>query len=155
MTDLIKDTVTYLSSKSDLTMLLGQDSVWPTWIFPNRNFATNENSETTGLIVRRAGNWTEPNLDNTARFPRIRIDIISDPTRNSDGSVNTFDAEDKIDAVFQVLNKYLHILKKPTNGIFFATTRILDSKSLGEPDISRISDSGGAYVGQAFYALSL
>jgi poly(3-hydroxybutyrate) depolymerase len=66
-----------------------------------------EGSGTLQLVVSTAGQWTVPLAQRTQRFPVLRVEAWSDPTRNVDGNVTIPDASRKaraaLDAVIEAL----------------------------------------------------
>lgn len=68
-----------------------------------------ENSQKCAVVVAHSGEWNSPGEMNDVYFPRLEIDIWSDPDRHPDHSpVSTRSARDKSEAIIEDLNRILH-----------------------------------------------
>ena len=167
MTSLALAARNYLAEKSDLTALLGSNGLFPTWIFVD---SPEENIETTGkamVVISVLDGWAGANEHNTARFPRLTVDIWVDPTRNPDGSVRKKDAKIRAEAIYKVIDKYLHLVSKSLpdgSSIFWGTpaqiadktgTRVVSSVRDGEPSYSPAFDDQGAYMATLRYNVTV
>lgn len=65
------------------------------------------------LVVSTAGQWTVPLSQRTQRFPVLRVEAWSDPTRDSDGNVTIPDASRKARAA---LGAVIEALRMVNNG---------------------------------------
>lgn len=150
-----------------VTALLGSSTNWATWIFSDQPYVTIENKQKVMVVITENGNHSSPNLHNTMRFPRMLVDIWADPTRNSDNSVKTPDAKDKIEAVVKVLNRLFHTVDNSDSRgmpLIWGTQAqiasktgvvVLGSTQLNGPEFSPVSDSNGAWMGRVTYGVNL
>lgn len=157
----------YLAAQPDVIALLGGDTTWSTWIFEDSPRVLVENSGSVMIVVSEDGGWAGANEYNTARFPRLLIDIWADPTRNPDGSVRKKDAKKKIDAVYKAVDKCLHLVHKSLPGglsIQWGTAeqmaertglRIDGSVRSGEPSYDPTFDNEGGYMARVVYNVSI
>jgi hypothetical protein len=176
MTKLTLDARNYLAQDPNLRMLLGRSVSWDTWIFDTKPYAKIENSESSLIVINEAGNWQPRNQHNTERFPRLRVDIWSDPTRNTDKSVKVHDADDKIQAIHAVLTKHLHLVHQsvtrddpawmgtPGSTHIWGTddqiedktgSFIVGSTELSGPELVNVTDSQGTRMGTLYYGVSV
>ena len=116
MTELSLAVRNLLAQDEALRTLLGRSPTWDTWIFDETPIGVKvEGSQRSWIVVNEDGTWTTPNEHNTLGFPRIKIDIWSDPIRNADGSVKQFNARTKIKAIAKLVNKHLHTVDMADN----------------------------------------
>jgi len=153
VTDVVLAVRKMLAAQSDVCALLGSDSRFDTWLFQDTLFATVENSQTCAVVLTLEGGWTAPNDYNTARFPRLGTTIYADPKRDSANNITSDDTRNKILAVHQVLDKYLHRPTKAT--AIWGGLRILASTRLNEPYPRPWVDGDHAASAQVFYALGV
>ena len=163
MTSLALAARNFLAQQSSVTSLLGSDPLWSTWIFTDSPQALVENSGTCLIVISEEGGWAGANDYNTARFPRLQLDIWADPTRNPDGSVQKLDAKLKIEAVYKSVDKYLHLVDNSLPGGVFhrwgtaaqiaggTAHRIISSKRSGEPNYSPTFDNKGGQMARLYY----
>lgn len=157
----------YLASQPSVTSLVGSDSTWGPWIFEDRPRLIVENTGKCLIVVTKDGSWASANDYNTARFPRLIIDIWADPTRNADGSLRKEDAKAKIEAVYKAVDKCLHLVNKSLPGgisVMWGTSaqvanrtgiRIDASTRSGEPEYSPTFGNEGGYMGRVVYNVSI
>lgn len=138
---------------------IGSDAVWDRWIWEdNLNSEEIENSQKCAIVLHTIGSWSAPNEYNTAKFPRLQIDIWGDPTRDpSTNAPTTPDAKQKVQDIFDALDPWLH---QVTNGwMIWDDLRVISSKRSSEPIYSPIADSGGllngGVMGTNYYNLTL
>lgn len=163
MTTLAYAARNFLAQQSSVTSLLGDDALWDTWIFVDAPQALVEKSQTCLIVITEENGWANANDYNTARFPRLQLDIWADPTRNADGSVQKKDAKLKIEAVYNAVDKYLHLVDNSLpSGAFHkwgtaaqiangTAKRIVSSKRSGEPSYSATFDNTGGYMARLYY----
>jgi hypothetical protein len=146
------------------------------WVFADKPYTTIENYSNRALIVvTESGGWTTPNPHNTARFPRLYVDIWASPTRNADGSVKEQDADDLIREVMAAISPYLHLVHgsvptdwpeffgKPGDFIFWGNAEemaahdcplILGSERQTEPVFSDVADGEGVRMATYVFNVS-
>lgn len=79
----------------------------PVWLFLRELAAVIEGSGQAGALVATDGPWSRPNQHNTARFPRVRLEIHADPTREN-GVITQRDAESRAFHVWEPFDDELH-----------------------------------------------
>lgn len=160
---------------------IGSSKTWSDgWVFDDKPYITIEKySHQALLVITDANGWQEPNDHNTARFPKINVDIWASPTRNADKSVVTHDADRLIEDVFDAIYPYLHTIQPsvpgnasldPTRSYlgrpgfprFWGTAEeieartgvlVISSKLLGEPSFFDVEDGNGARMGRYTFGL--
>lgn len=165
MSTLARAAVNFLLQQPSVVATVGEDSLGP-WIFANQPDATIENSGDAMIVISSLNGWGA-NEHNTARFPQLIVDIWADPTRGTDLSVLTRDADLKVEAVFKAVDKFFHQLDNsaPNGGaIYWGTAtqisnktgvRIISSKRVDEPDVRAALNDEGALIGTVRYNVSI
>lgn len=105
----------FLLQDEGLTDLLGSDEEMGPWIFPDYPNATVENTSEV-LIVVAPASFGSMNPHNTEQFPSFFVDVWADPTRNPDGSIYAFDADDKIFRIWEIILQNLHLVHNAVVG---------------------------------------
>lgn len=145
------------------------------WIFANTPHANIEAKSYQALVVLTfGGTWQEPNGHNTARFPRMYVDVWASPTRKADGTPERADADYLIEDVMAAMLPYLHtvdagvpgsadhdptlpFLGRPGQPRMWGTAAqiasrtgslVMSSELLGEPEFSDVRDGNGARMGR-------
>jgi hypothetical protein len=145
----------HLAGFSDFTSLLGTNSVFPFWLFQHNLHVVVESTSKEAAVLQVEGNWTSANNHNSARFPRLHLEVYSDPTRDANRNVVRTDAQDKALSVWEKADRHLH---RPGGVDEFWTplVRVIGSTRLdGEPTFSPLSDTDGVQVLSVYYALSV
>lgn len=93
--------------------LLGSDDLYPEgWIFQDTAdgspFRDPENTGTCAIVLDSVDTWAAQNNHNTSTFPRLRITIFADPTRDPAGSPLKYDARVKARKVWEAVNPLFH-----------------------------------------------
>ncbi len=164
-----------LAQDTAVTALLGRSTKWDTWIFADQPFVKLENTQRVLIVITEQGQWQAPNPHNTARFPRMVVDIWADPTRNEDHSVQKYDADDKIEAVQKVIDRHFHTVNLDVDSqdpaylgvkgmprIWGNAEEIEErtglvvtgSQRLDGPDLSDISNGNGGRMGRLVYGVA-
>lgn len=100
----------HLASLASVRAVLGPtgaDSEGSVWLFTNELGVVVEGSGRVAAVVSVAGAWARPNNHNTAKFPRLRLELIADSSR-SNGIVVRRDAESRLWAAWEPFNFDLH-----------------------------------------------
>lgn len=143
----------FLSTKTDVTSLLGGDSVFSSWLFTDTLAVEVAGSSKCALVLYYAGSWSAPNEHNTAVFPRLGITIYADPKRDSNGNFIRDDTRTKILKVHKALRKHMHLVDMQT--VMWDDLRILASSCLNDPEPRPWEDGDHAASAQVFYALGV
>lgn len=106
--------------------------------------------ERTGLaaaVLSQAGGWTNANRHNTARFPKLRLEVYQD------SSENAMNPESRAHETWEPFDKILH----QPRGIseMWGEVRVISSTRIGDPEIFPISDSESSALLVCDYALTL
>ena len=152
--DVVQGVYTYLSSLPDVVSLLGTSDSGMPFLYNGKIYHSMAGTSSCAVVVIDSGGWAAPNTSNTAEFPRIGIEVWSDPPRDANGIVTEpTEARTRAKAVYQVFNKYLHV---PYSTILnFGGVLAFGSIRLGEP--SWMQDPDKDQVGKltTFYGISM
>lgn len=140
---------------------------WDIWIFDEKPvMARFEGTGKCLIVVNEGEPWTVPNGHNTLEFPEILVDIWADPDRKSDGTIVVDNARDKIKDIARILDSHLHRVDpggEDGGYIIWGTAQqienktgvlVTESKKVGGPIFSPISDTEGAWMGRYTYAVN-
>lgn len=168
MTTLSLNVRNFLAQREALTDLLGSSQSWATWIFDQKPVGVKvEGTQKCLIVINEYRPFTSPNEHNTMRFPQITIDIWADPTRNSNKSVKTWDADTKIETIQKQIDAVMHTVDRGTPGgmpIIWGTAAQVAAKTgsivagstrLDGPDYSDVKDSEGSRMGRLLYGVHL
>ncbi len=152
MPDYVLGARRWLASQAPVRAALGSDSTFDTWIFQSKLYVTVEGSQSVACVLSAGGNWTTPNVYNTAHFPRLRVELFADPDRDGAGNAVSSSTWSKLSAAFDAIDPYLHWMGREQ---MWGDVRVIKSKRLGELDYSPINDGDGGGYGLVYYALEL
>jgi len=146
------------------------------WVFDTTPYANIEKkSHQAFIVVAFDGTWQAPNEHNTARFPRMVVDVWASPTRKPDGTVQVNDADYLIEEIMDDLRPYLHTVNvdvapdapawmgTPGQPRIWGTAAeianrtgvlVMYSQALGEPTFSDVKDGNGARMGRYSFGVS-
>lgn len=129
------------------------------WLFVRELQTVVEGSGAAAAVLREEGSWTRPNSHNTARFPRLYVDIYADCSRDSNQTITKKDAEPRARAVWEYFQTVLHRTDAFAE-IWGATSsdsglRVWGSQLQALPDIYPVSDWEGGVHLSARYGLSV
>jgi hypothetical protein len=137
---------------------VGGGSEASTWLFHDEFGVVVEGSSSTAAVVSVAGAWARPNSHNTARFPRLRLELIADASRDA-GLIVRRDAESRLWAAWEPFDTELH---RPMG---FDETwgrvdtdrglRVWGSQLLSHPDVLDVADFDGGKKLICHYGLSV
>ena len=91
-----------------IASLLGSNSVWDVWAFDQKPEVPIENSQKALIVFVPHGIGVPVSEGTYFKTQTVDIDIWADSTRNPDGTVQVEDADDKIEAITDALNKVFH-----------------------------------------------
>lgn len=122
-------------------------------IFQHRPWVKMEGSSSTCCVVTSDGGWAAPNLYNTARFPRLTVNIWADPIRDDTRNVtDPGEVTRRAFAAYKAIDKFLHRTGGPE--IYFGQLRIISCVRLVEPVIYAVPDGDGLIRSQSVYAVT-
>lgn len=140
---------------------------WDIWIFNEKPVMANFEGNGKCLIVVNEGEpWTSPNPHSTLAFPTLLVDIWADPDRKPDGTMARDNAKDKIKEIGRIVKSHLHRVDPggPDGGfIIWGTAQqiatktgvlVTESKLVGGPIFSPISDVEGAWMGRYTFGVN-
>lgn len=154
--DLVDAACAYLRLQPGVYNVLGSDNDWDVWLFQDTLMTRVESSQKTACVVRQDGGWTQPNMHNTARFPRLVVEFYGDPDRDAGNNTSEpLSAKDKILAAFNVIDRFLHFTtmrdqwwpEYGTNGAM----RVLNSSRASELQFFPVPDGDGLMRGSVTY----
>lgn len=147
---------------------IGKSATWTSgWIFDSRPQVEIETSSAKCMVVvADDGTWLPPNAHNTEKFLAMFVDVWASPTRNTDGSQRTPDAEFLIETVFEALLPELHTVHPagPDGEIRWWGTAsqienrtglpVFYSQKLTEIEFSPVEDGNGAVMGRVRFGVA-
>lgn len=153
--DPIQAVYNYLLGFEDVISLVGTSDDGTPYIYNGNIYHTMTGTQSCAVVVKFGGSWAAPNTNNTVLFPRIQVEVWSDPPRDEDGNViQPTEARTRANAVWQQVNGHLHV---PYNKIIVnePTLIIFGSVSLGFPGWVQNNQSDHVGVLSGFYGLSV
>jgi hypothetical protein len=151
--DLIQGAVKYLLAFPDVTTALTTYPDGTPWLFQHTLWAELEGSGGTAAVISRAGGWAAPNTYNTARFPRIALDIWADPIRDAANHVtDPGEVQRRADAAYQILDAHLH--NAAAGDRMWGTVRTITCVRLAEPNVYTVPDGDGLLRLETFYGIT-
>lgn len=155
--DLVTATRRELAAHSSVTALLGSDARFSTWIFRWRPYVSIEGTGEASIVVSSRAGWSTANRHNTAKFPRLQIEIYADLARNNDLNPAGRTAEDLARQVFEAVDKVLH--RVDSNNIQWGNTdgklRIHSSVRSQEPTVEDVPNGDGLVRSLVFYDVAI
>lgn len=137
----------------------GGSSEASTWLFTSELACVVEGTSSVAAVVSVAGSWARPNAHNTAQFPRVKLELFADATRDGSGLVVRRDAEARAWAAWEPFNRDLH---RPIGfEDFWGRTdtdsglRVHGSLLLSHPDVYDVPDWDGGKRLVCHYGLSV
>lgn len=153
--DIVTGALAYLRAQPELIAAVDSfniDGQLTPGIFPYRLWTRMEGSSSTSVVIARDGGWAAPNLSNTLRFPRLLLNVWTDPIRDAQGHNVEATVQRRANACFEVFDKYLHNV---AGGVmWWGTLRIVDCLRLTEPVFVDVPDGDGLVRLQAYYAVT-
>lgn len=150
--DIVQGAARYLLDRADVVGVLGTTAAGTPLLFQHTLYVQMEGTSTNAAVISYAGGWSGANIHNTARFPRLSLEIYCDPLRNSTKHVTEpGEVHRRIHVVFAALDRALH---RPQGGEQrWGEVRTLSSTRLAEPNIYAVPDGDGLLRAQTFYAV--
>lgn len=151
--DLVQGAVKWLLGFADVTAVLGTYPATTTpYLFQHQLWAELEGSGSTAAVIGHGGGWGSPNDYNTMRFPRLSLELLADPGRDSGkNGIEPGEVYRRINAAYEVLDAHLHRPAPAT--VWWGTVRTIACTRLAEPIIYTVPDGDGLLRLQTFYAV--
>lgn len=128
------------------------------WLFVRELQVVVEGTGKAAAVLREAGGWARPNLHNTARFPRLSLEIYADSSRDAAGAVARRDAESRARAAWESFQSVLHRVDAFAEVWGKATgdsgMRVWGSQLMSLPDVYPVDDWDGGVRLQCHYGLN-
>jgi hypothetical protein len=146
----------YLTLFPDIVSLVGQDATG-IWIYQQHLFKIVKGTSQSAIVVTTGPAWAPPNTHNTAKFPRVSIEVYSDVQRDSSGQLLVPDAEITCERILWAIDRHMH---RPQGGILPVSVgdqhlRVLTSTRMTEPVYAPLSDGEGVVGGLVEYATTV
>lgn len=157
-TDLVRATWQHLQADDPLMALLGSSTDWPYWLFRWKAYISLEGTSESMIVVSQNGSWATANPHNTMRFPKLQVEIFTDPERNTLKNPTGRTTEVRALEVYEALDPLLHMPYggEVTWGADTVAVRILGSKrTFGEPEILPVPEGDGMIRVRQMYEVSL
>lgn len=113
-----------------------------------------EGSGKAGILISARSPWTTPNRHNTARFPRLQVEIFADCSRNAMGQVTVKDAVRRCEYIFNMIDPVFHDPGN-TSHIWPLDFYVVSCIRGQDLSIMNIPDADYAVVGTAYYNVEL
>lgn len=151
-TDLTTAARRILAEYTPLTSLLGASDSWDTWIFRWRPYVTLKASGSAAIVLSERGGWATPNRHNTARFPRLQVEVYVDVPREEGSPVSRI-AEERALEICRAVDEVLHV---PDGAAMdWADLRVIGSTRQSEPQVDLVPDADGLVRALAYYEICL
>lgn len=136
----------------------GSDSELAVWLFVRSLGVVVETTGRAAAVLSLEGGWTRPNTHNTARFPRLKLEIFADCTR-SGVTIARRDAEARAWAAWESFDRVLHRTDAFAE-VWGAQSgdpgcRVWGSQLMSHPDVFDIQDWDGGKRLLVHYGLSV
>lgn len=141
-----------LADHEPLTSLLGSSDSWDTWIFRWRPYVTLKASGAAAIVLSERGGWATPNRHNTARFPRLQVEVYVDLPREEGTPVSRV-AEERALEICRALDEVLHVPDGRT--MEWGGLRVLGSTRQQEPQMDAVPDADGLVRVLVYYEVNL
>lgn len=128
------------------------------WLFVRELQVVVEGSGRAAAVLREEGAWARPNQHNTARFPRLSVEIFADATRDVNGAIARRDAEARARIVWErfqtVLNRTDGFSEIWGSNGADPGMRVWGSQLMSLPEVYDINDWDGGKRLQCHYGLN-
>lgn len=129
------------------------------WLFVQELQAVVEGSGRVAAVLREDGAWARPNQHNTARFPRLSVEIYADSSRDATGAIVRRDAANRARVVWERFQEVLHRVDGFSE-IWGSTQtdpgmRVWGSQLMSLPDVDDVPDWDGGKRLQCHYGLNI
>lgn len=153
--DVVQGCVKYLSEFPEVTAFLATFEDGEHYLFQYEMQGVVETTSKAAVVISRNGSWSSPNYHNTAKFPRLSVEVWVDPLR--DGENNVIEPIESRRRAFFLLDQIDKRLHRPQGGApqFWGTVRTIESTRLGEPVLYAVPDGDSMLRGQVFYGVTV
>lgn len=151
--DIVSGAVKYLATLSDVTAVLGQTSDGDPWLFQRKLWARVEGSGSTAAFLDTFGAWAAANQHNTARFPRLALEIWADPLRDAGGNVTEpGEVALRLNAAWKAFDARLH--RSYSGQVYWGDVRVVASTRLADPTVYEVPGGDGLLRSLTYYAVT-
>jgi hypothetical protein len=128
------------------------------WLFVRELQVVVEGSGQAAAVLREEGAWNRPNQHNTARFPRLSVEIFADSSRDATGAISRQDAEPRARIVWKQFQTVLHRVSGFSE-VWGRTSddpglRVWGSQLMSSPEVYQVNDWDGGVRLQAHFGLN-
>lgn len=154
MTDFVRAARNELASYTDIKNLVGSGEGFDTWIFREDKYVSLEGTGEALIVLSQNGGWAAPNAHNTAKFPRLQVEIFVDPARDSDLQPVLTTPHERARELVTLVDAVFHI---PEGGEieWDNELRVLGSKKQSEEEITFVPDGDKMVRALVYYEVSL
>lgn len=152
--DIVQGVYKYLLSFNDIVSLLGASDDGTPFLYNGGIYHNMAGTQSCAVVIKSGTGWGAPNSNNTAEFPRVQIEVWSDPPRDGDDQVTEpTEARTRALAVYHRVNGRLHI---PYSKIInFGDVLAFGSVRLGEPAWEQLPANDHLGKLTVFYGVSM
>jgi hypothetical protein len=150
--DLVSGALTFLRTQPGVLAALSTTDAGTPMLFQHRLFVRLEGTGAIAAVIGRGGGWSSANDYNTARFPRLSLEIWADPIRGGTNHVrDPGEVWRRIEAAFVAFDRVLH---RTSGGVqWWGTVRTISSTRNAEPLTYVVPDGDGMLRTIAYYAV--
>jgi hypothetical protein len=161
MDDVASGAVSYLSQNQQILSLVGfippsdsnQDNVGVPFIWSETPLVTIVGTQTSMIVCSSYGAWQAPTPYATSRFPRLSVEIYTDPLRDSalNWAETSGETVRRTEELFSILHGYLQ--RRDSAPVFWGDLLTVQCALLVEGQTAMWSDTDGTQRKQCFYGL--
>lgn len=107
------------------------------------------------LVIRQDEDSEPPRPGSNFDFPKLTLDIWASPTRDANGDVQDYDADDVIRTVYKAIRKYIHTVNSANSPKNWAGTVIVSSEVQEGPTYSDVREGNGARMARVIIGVTL
>lgn len=129
------------------------------WVFTGNILVQMKGTQQSAVVLSDYGGWQVPVPYSTPRFRRLRVDVWTDPTRDSSNNINVTESAtvNRCLHVFNVLHS--HLQRTDPDTVLWGDLVTYSCQLLTEPQPQQIPDGDsqgtGVVMGTAVYGVSL
>lgn len=174
--DVVQAARQFLATFPEVMSELGSDA-GTVYLFQWSLHVPVEGTQEVACVLSTTGSWTSPNTHNTAKFPRLLVEVYADPIRDVKRSPTVYNTQQR---ALRVAEKISDVLHRPFAGewgpvanpaydsadpeaepetiplrVFDDNLRIIASHRLDEPAPFPVPDGDGMVVARVAFGLSV